>query len=82
MYHDITLADIGQQYGRYRRHATGEYQRVFRFTPLGEFGRTPWIFDLGASVTWTLPTPERSGGKPNHTSGESTRPAGADRRGP
>src|SRR5690606_39465087 len=36
MYHDITLADIGQQYGRYRRHATGKYQRVFRFIPYAE----------------------------------------------
>ncbi|WP_129135492.1 TonB-dependent receptor [Luteimonas sp. YGD11-2] len=30
-------------------------QRVYEFSPRGAFGRMPWIFDVGASVTWTLP---------------------------
>ncbi|ODT94527.1 MAG: energy transducer TonB [Rhodanobacter sp. SCN 67-45] len=32
-------------------------ERVFRQTPRGEFGRMPWIYNLGANVTWTLPVP-------------------------
>ncbi|TKS53622.1 energy transducer TonB [Luteimonas yindakuii] len=30
-------------------------QRVYEFSPRGAFGNMPWIFDVGASVTWTLP---------------------------
>lgn len=30
-------------------------QRVYRWTPRGEFGRMPWTYNLGASVTWTFP---------------------------
>lgn len=30
-------------------------QRVYRFSPRGDFGRMPWTYNLGASVTWTLP---------------------------
>lgn len=31
--------------------------RVYEFTGLGDFGRMPWTYNLGASVTWTLPVP-------------------------
>lgn len=30
-------------------------QRVYEFSPRGDFGRMPWTYNLGASVTWTLP---------------------------
>jgi hypothetical protein len=29
--------------------------RVFEYSPLGAFGRLPWTWNLGASVTWALP---------------------------
>lgn len=29
--------------------------RQLRYSPRGAFGRMPWIWDLGASVVWTLP---------------------------
>jgi outer membrane receptor protein involved in Fe transport len=29
--------------------------RTYQFTGLGAFGRLPWTYDIGASVTWTLP---------------------------
>ena len=29
--------------------------RELVYTPRGAFGRMPWVMDLGASVTWTLP---------------------------
>jgi outer membrane receptor protein involved in Fe transport len=32
--------------------------RVFKQTPMGGFGRMPWTFDWGASVTWTIPVQE------------------------
>lgn len=32
--------------------------RVFEYTPLGAFGRTPWTVNWGASVTWTMPVPD------------------------
>lgn len=30
-------------------------QRVYEYTKRGAFGRLPWTYNLGASVTWTLP---------------------------
>lgn len=34
----------------------GDYTtRELVYTPRGAFGRMPWVIDLGASVTWTLP---------------------------
>lgn len=30
--------------------------RELVYTPKGAFGRMPWVTDLGASVTWTLPS--------------------------
>lgn len=32
-------------------------QRVYEFTGLGAFGRMPWTFNLGGSITWSLPVP-------------------------
>ncbi|WP_411833593.1 carboxypeptidase regulatory-like domain-containing protein [Pseudoxanthomonas mexicana] len=29
--------------------------RVYEYSPRGAFGRMPWIYNLGANVTWTLP---------------------------
>jgi outer membrane receptor for ferrienterochelin and colicin len=29
--------------------------RVYRYSPRGDFGRMPWTYNLGATVTWTLP---------------------------
>ncbi|MFT3761592.1 MAG: TonB-dependent receptor [Pseudoxanthomonas sp.] len=29
--------------------------RELVYSPRGAFGRMPWVYDLGASVTWTLP---------------------------
>ena len=29
--------------------------RELVYSPLGAFGRMPWVYDLGANVTWTLP---------------------------
>jgi outer membrane receptor protein involved in Fe transport len=29
---------------------------VLEYTPRGAFGRMPWVTDMGASVTWTLPS--------------------------
>jgi outer membrane receptor protein involved in Fe transport len=31
--------------------------RVYEPTGMGDYGRLPWTYDLGASVTWTLPVP-------------------------
>lgn len=31
--------------------------RQYEYTGLGAFGRMPWTFDWGASVTWTMPVP-------------------------
>ncbi|MBV2209821.1 MAG: TonB-dependent receptor [Thermomonas sp.] len=33
-------------------------QRTYQYSELGAFGRMPWTYDLGASVTWTLPVPD------------------------
>ncbi|MBD9434515.1 TonB-dependent receptor [Pseudoxanthomonas sp. PXM03] len=30
-------------------------QRTYEYSPRGAFGRMPWIYNLGANVTWTLP---------------------------
>jgi hypothetical protein len=30
-------------------------ERVYEYSPRGAFGRMPWIYNLGANVTWTLP---------------------------
>lgn len=30
-------------------------QRVFEYSPRGDFGTLPWTWELGANVTWTLP---------------------------
>lgn len=30
-------------------------QRVYEYSPRGAFGRMPWTYNVGASVTWTLP---------------------------
>ncbi len=38
------------------QNCNGNYaQRVYRFSPRGDFGRLPWTWNLGANVTWTLP---------------------------
>jgi hypothetical protein len=38
------------------QNCAGPYAgRVYEFSPRGDFGRMPWIYNLGASVTWTLP---------------------------
>ena len=31
--------------------------RTYEFTGLGAFGRMPWTYNLGTSVTWSLPVP-------------------------
>lgn len=31
-------------------------QRVLEYAPRGSAGRLPWIYDLSASITWTLPS--------------------------
>ena len=33
-------------------------QRVYEFSPRGDFGRMPWTYNLGANVTWSLPVEE------------------------
>lgn len=38
------------------QNCAGPWQdRVHEWSPRGAYGRMPWIYDLGASVTWTLP---------------------------
>ena len=38
-------------------NCTGDWdEREFVFSPLGAFGRKPWVHDLSASVTWTYPS--------------------------
>lgn len=38
------------------QNCSGPYdQRVHEYSPRGAFGRMPWTYNLGASVTWTLP---------------------------
>jgi hypothetical protein len=32
--------------------------RELEYTPRGAFGRMPWVTNLGASLTWTLPVPD------------------------
>jgi outer membrane receptor for ferrienterochelin and colicin len=32
-------------------------ERAFEYSGRGAFGRKPWIYDLSANVTWTLPSP-------------------------
>jgi len=39
-------------------NCSGPYnERVYEWSPRGAFGRLPWTYNLGASVTWTLPVP-------------------------
>ena len=33
-------------------------ERVYEFSPRGAFGRMPWIYNVGANVTWTMPVPD------------------------
>lgn len=38
------------------QNCSGPYgQRVYEYSERGAFGRMPWIYNLGANVTWTLP---------------------------
>lgn len=38
------------------QNCSGPYNtRVFEYSERGAFGRMPWTYNLGASVTWTLP---------------------------
>lgn len=38
------------------QNCSGAYnQRVYEYSPRGAYGRMPWTYNLGASVTWTLP---------------------------
>ena len=38
-------------------NCTGNWdERVLEYTPRGAFGRMPWVHNVGASVTWTLPS--------------------------
>mgnify|MGYP001291938220 FL=1 len=40
------------------QNCSGSYdQRVYEWSPRGAFGNLPWTYNLGASVTWTLPVP-------------------------
>ena len=40
------------------QNCSGSYdQRVYEWSPRGAFGNMPWTYNLGASVTWTLPVP-------------------------
>jgi hypothetical protein len=40
-------------------NCSGTYAtRVLEFTPRGAFGRMPWVTDLSANVTWTIPVGE------------------------
>ena len=32
--------------------------RVFEYSPRGAYGRLPWIYNVGANVTWTMPVPD------------------------
>ncbi len=41
------------------QNCTGNYaNRVFEYSPRGAFGRLPWTWTMGASVTWTMPVPD------------------------
>ncbi|HET6396576.1 MAG TPA: TonB-dependent receptor [Pseudoxanthomonas sp.] len=31
-------------------------ERVYEWSPRGAYGRMPWVYNLGANVTWTLPS--------------------------
>ena len=38
------------------QNCSGPWQgRVHEWSPRGDFGRMPWIYNMGASVTWTFP---------------------------
>ena len=38
------------------QNCSGPWQdRVHEWSPRGAFGRMPWIYNMGASVTWTFP---------------------------
>ena len=38
------------------QNCAGAYdQRLYEYSERGAFGRMPWIYNLGANVTWTLP---------------------------
>ena len=40
------------------QNCAGPYTgRVYEYSPRGAFGRMPWIYNVGANVTWTLPAP-------------------------
>lgn len=36
-------------------HLVPWQDRVYRYSGRGDFGRMPWTYNLGATVTWTLP---------------------------
>jgi outer membrane receptor protein involved in Fe transport len=39
-------------------NCSGNYAtRVLEYTPRGAFGRMPWVTDLSANVTWSMPLP-------------------------
>ncbi len=41
------------------QNCSGPYTgRVYEWSPRGAFGRMPWVYNLGANVTWTLPVPD------------------------
>ncbi|GAB3509468.1 carboxypeptidase regulatory-like domain-containing protein [Pseudoxanthomonas daejeonensis] len=55
----VTEGSGGGSFWHCVQNCSGNWsQRVFEYSGRGDFGRMPWTYDWGASVTWTLPAPE------------------------
>lgn len=47
----------GGTFWRCVQNCSGSYtDRIYEYSPRGGAGRLPWMYDLGASLTWTFPS--------------------------
>lgn len=53
----VTIGSGGGSFWHCVSNCDGHWsERVFEYAPRGSAGRLPWIYNLGASVTWTFPS--------------------------
>lgn len=52
----VSIGSGGGTFWHCVENCSGSYdQRVYEYAPRGSAGRLPWTYNLGASVTWTVP---------------------------
>ncbi len=53
----VSIGSGGGTFWNCVQNCSGPYnERVFEYSPRGGAGRMPWVYDVGASLTWTFPS--------------------------